>query len=211
MPRGLFLISWDSYAGGSLLFKHPDSLDVPDNTVQQLQISHNFVESIQFIATGIISTLSIFNSEKQVIVALVLNENEESQDFYEILNGINRIITDAESLDNLTFFSELRTIYDLSHHVFKAREQVMLNLANQIAQLKEKQAEFKARIEYLVKNEIDLEKKALLLFFIEERLTIDQIVEALNISKEKTLDILKTLEDKELIEKVKSGVYEIIL
>lgn len=211
MPRGLFLISWDSYAGGSLLFKYPDSLDVPDNTVQQLQISHNFVESIQFISTGIMSTLSIFNSEKQVIVALVLNENEESQDFYEILNGINRIITDAENLDSPSFFSELRTIYDLSHHVFKAREQVMLNLANQIAQLKEKQAEFKARIEYLIKIEPDSEKKVLLLFFNEERLTIDQIVESLNISKEKVLEIIKSLEDKELIEKVKSGTYEIIL
>ena len=211
MPRGLFLISWDAYAGGTVLFMHPETLQVHENVVQQLQISHNFIESIQFLSTGLMSTLSYFNMEKQVIIALVLNENEEPQDFYEILNGINRIITDAENLDSPTFFNELRTIFDLSQHVFKAREQVMLNLANQIAQLKEKQAEFKARIDYLLKIETDPEKKVLYLFFNEERLTIDQIINTLNISKEKLQEILKSLEEKELIEKVKAETYEIIL
>ena len=211
MPRGLFLISWDAYAGGAVLFKHPEVLEVPENVVQQLQISHNFIESIQFLSTGLMSTLSYFNMEKQVIIALVLSENEEPQDFYEILNGINRIISEAENLDSPVFFNELRTIYDLSQHVFKAREQVMLNLANQIAQLKERQAEFNARIDYLLKIETDPEKKVLYLFFNEERLTIDQIVNTLNISKEKLQDIVKNLEEKELIQKVKSETYELIL
>jgi uncharacterized membrane protein len=211
MPKGLFLVSWDSYAGGTLLFKHPESLDVPESVIQQLQISHNFIESIQAISTELMSTLSYSNVEKQLVMALVLKEGEESQDFYEILNGLNRLISEAEDLENPMLFNELRTIFDLSQYVFKAREQVMINLANQITELKEQQAETKTKFQYLFDNETDDEKKVLLYFFLENRAIVNEIVEATKLSKEKVMEIIEKLEDKETIERIKAGVYELTL
>jgi hypothetical protein len=211
MPRGMFLISWDAYTGGNVMFKYPDSLDVPENTIQQLQVSHNFVESMQYISTDIISTLSFFNSEKKVIIALVLNENEDKEDYVEILNGFNQIISNSESLDRPGFPTEMRTIYDLSHHVFKAKEQVMINLANQITQLKEDHEEYKMRLEYLLNNETDPEKKVLLAFFYEEELTYSELRERYSLSNEELDKYLSDLEEKKLIQKKEnSDAYELI-
>ena len=42
MTLGILIISWDEYEGGFVSFKYPEELEVPDNLIQLLQISHTF-------------------------------------------------------------------------------------------------------------------------------------------------------------------------
>ena len=87
----------------------------------------------------------------------------------------------------------------------------MINLANQITELKELQAESQSKFEYLFNIETNYEKKVLLFFFLSEKRTIDEIIQGTNLSKEIVEKIIEKLEDQETIERVKSGVYELTL
>ena len=170
------------------MFKYPDSLDVPENTIQQLQLNFCRIHAIYFHGHYFDPR---FHPEKRSS-SLVLTENEDKEDYVEILNGFNQIISNSESLDRPGFPTEMRTIYDLSHHVFKAKEQVMINLANQITQLKEDHEEYKMRLEYLLNNETDPEKKVLLAFFYEEELTYSELRERYSLSNEELDKYLRT-------------------
>ena len=66
--------------------KFPEDLDVPDNVVQQIQISHNFVESYITIEEKDWNSISYYNENKEIIIVMVLDKYDDSSDYSVILD-----------------------------------------------------------------------------------------------------------------------------
>ena len=70
--------------------KYPEELDIPDNIVQQIQISHNFIESYITIEEKNWSSISYYNEEKDIIIVLVLDKYDDSSDYTIILDEFKK-------------------------------------------------------------------------------------------------------------------------
>ncbi|MHA1782190.1 MAG: hypothetical protein ACTSUL_02070, partial [Promethearchaeota archaeon] len=70
--------------------KYPDDLEIPLNVVQQIQISHNFVESYITIEEKDWNSISYYNDKKDIIIVLVLDKYDEAQDYTVILDEFKK-------------------------------------------------------------------------------------------------------------------------
>jgi len=127
MPLGICIINWDVNEGGSIGLRHPESLNVPDNIVQILQISHNFTPGVLHIRESNFNALSFGKEEHQKVIVLVLSIYEDSEDFKGIIEQLNQVVSDNP--DESQLLGELKRVFELSQSVFKAREAVMMKLA----------------------------------------------------------------------------------
>ena len=70
--------------------KFPETLEVPDNVVQQIQISHNFVESYITIEEKNWNSISYYNENKEIIIVLVLDRFDDASDYTVILDEFKK-------------------------------------------------------------------------------------------------------------------------
>ncbi|MHA1775641.1 MAG: hypothetical protein ACTSWC_02640 [Promethearchaeota archaeon] len=161
MPRGIVIIDWDAFEGGIISFKYPETLDVPTNLVQLLQISHTFSEGLLTIKDGLFHAVSIGNEPLQKVIVLILSEFEDENDFFDIVNTMNSVVTDVQ--DDKQLQNQLVRVFQLSQSVFKARDAVLTKLAEEITELKNKEIDIRQSLEWLIRHEESIERSIIFL------------------------------------------------
>ncbi len=192
MPEGIFIIDFDEYEGGIVSIKYPDTPDfvVPDNIVQMLQISQNFTSGVLYIRESNFNAISYGNEALQKVLVLVLSKYEDGEDFKEIIGQLDQMVMEFEDPEELKL--EIKRIYELSQSVFRAREAVMLKLAQDITELKNREIDLKNGLKYLLARETTNKNRIIYFLLINGNMSIEKISSELQIESS---DLQLNLED----------------
>jgi hypothetical protein len=192
------LIKWDEVLGGNIHMKFPENLEVPDNVVQQIQISHNFVESYITIEEKDWNSISYYNENKEIIIVLVLDKYDDGSDYTIILDEFKREL--ELELTETKLKEHLERIYNLSLNVFRTRDEVIGKLSNEVAQLKTSEYDLKKRFEKIAEsNHLKVKSKIQFLLAINNEMGYKEIRKLINTSKSWLDDVLKTLSKNKII------------
>ena len=193
MPEGIVIIKWDEFEGGMVEMKYPEKMKIPENFIQILQISQTFNPGIMTIKEKEFHALYLGNELVQKVIVLILTKYEDSEDFVNIVETINEIIEEISS-------EELKRVYELSQSVFRAREAVLQKLADELADLKNRETDLKQILKWLIREETTLEKKIIYQIMSEGSISIEDLQKKLDISLADLEDELDNLQSKNIIE-----------
>ncbi|MBY8987265.1 MAG: hypothetical protein KGD61_02335 [Candidatus Lokiarchaeota archaeon] len=186
------MIKWDEVLGGNIYMKFPENLEIPDNVVQQIQISHNFVESYITIEEKDWTSISYYNENKEIIIVLVLDKYDDSSDYTVILDEFKKEL--ELELKDSKLKEHLERIYKLSLNVFRTRDEVIGKLSNEVAQLKTQEYDLKRRFEKIAEsNHLKVKSKIQFLLAINNEMEYKELRNSINTSKNWLDDVLKTL------------------
>ncbi|MFX1288245.1 MAG: hypothetical protein ACFFFY_06775 [Promethearchaeota archaeon] len=192
------MIEWDEVLGGNIYMKFPENLEIPDNVVQQIQISHNFVESYITIEEKDWNSISYYNENKEIIIVLVLDKYDDGSDYTLVLDEFNKEL-ELDLTEN-KFKEHLERIYNLSLNVFRTRDEVIGKLSNEVAQLKTSEYDLKRRFEKITEsNHLKVKSKIQFLLAINNEMEYKELRNAINTSKSWLDNVLKTLSENNLI------------
>lgn len=206
MTKGIAIISWDEFEGGEVSHCVPEGLEVDEMVVQRVQISHNFTESWIITQEEHFNGLSYFDPRHNNVILLVLDPYDDGQDYHEIVNQVNELLLKEPAEEEL--LAGLNKIYALMASVYKAREQVLMKLANEIADLKLQHHEIKRNAEIIADYTKDGATRILLFVALNEPAPRKKIAKHVQVT-ERWLDVLL---DRLLSERVlakKDGNYYI--
>ncbi|MFX1496410.1 MAG: hypothetical protein ACFFBH_02680 [Promethearchaeota archaeon] len=187
------MIKWDEIAGGVIYMKYPDDMLIPDNVVQQIQISHNFVESHITIEEKNWNSISYYNEQKDIILVLVLDKYDESQDYIVILDDFKKTleleITEEELKEHLE-----RMFLEKVLNVFRTRDEVIGKLSNEVANLKTKEYDLRKKFEKIANsNHLQVKSKIQFLLTINDELSFKQLLTSIKTSKRWLTTVIETL------------------
>ncbi|NHJ24453.1 MAG: hypothetical protein EAX89_07760 [Candidatus Lokiarchaeota archaeon] len=186
------MIKWDVVLGGTIYMKYPPDLIIPDNIVQQIQISHNFVESYITIEETNWNSISYYNEDKEVIIVLILDKYDDGSDFVVILDEFKKELELDLSEENLK--EHLERIYNLSLNVLGTRDEVISKLSNELAQLKTSEYDLTKRFDKIAKSDhLKVKSKIQFLLAINEEVKYDQLRKSIDTSKRWLDSVLETL------------------
>lgn len=172
--------------------KFPENLVILDNIVQQIQISHNFVESYITIEEKDWNSISYYNENKEIIIVLVLDKYDDSSDYTVILDEFKKELELELKEDNLK--EHLERIYNLSLNVFRTRDEVIGKISNEVAHLKTTEYDLKRRFEKIMEsNHLKVKSKIQFLLAINNELEYKDLKKSINTSKNWLDAVLKTL------------------
>jgi len=192
------LIKWDEVLGGNIYMKFPEDLEIPDNVVQQIQISHNFVESYITIEEKDWNSISYYNENKEIIIVIVLDKYDDSSDYTVILDEFKKEL-ELELKEN-KLKEHLERIYNLSLNVFRTRDEVIGKLSNEVAQLKTMEFDLKKRFEKIAESDhIKVKSKIQFLLAINNEMEYKELRNSINTSKSWLDDVLKTLSKNKIV------------
>ncbi len=192
------MIKWDEVLGGNIHMKFPVDLEIPDNVVQQIQISHNFVESYITIEEKDWNSISYYNENKDIIIVMVLDKYDDSSDYTVILDEFKREL--ELELKESKLKEHLERIYNLSLNVFRTRDEVIGKLSNEVAQLKTMEYDLKKRFEKISEsNHLKVKSKIQFLLAINNEMEYKELKNSINTSKRWLDDVLKTLAKNKVI------------
>lgn len=178
--------------GGTIYMKYPPDLIIPDNIVQQIQISHNFVESYITIEETNWNSISYYNEDKEVIIVLILDKYDDGSDFVVILDEFKKELELDLSEENLK--EHLERIYNLSLNVLGTRDEVISKLSNELAQLKTSEYDLTKRFDKIAKSDhLKVKSKIQFLLAINEEVKYDQLRKSIDTSKRWFDSVLETL------------------
>jgi len=197
MPKGLVLISWDEFEGAQIAFKEPPALDIPDPIIQQIQISHNLISSWMITQESDFYGLSYYSSEHGYVILLVLDTSDDGQDYRVIVEQINDFLNSKPDPEKIE--SELKKIYILTFSVYRARESVLMKLANENADIKMEQHDLQQNIEVIIKNTRDTSTRILLYLALHEPATFEDLLRQVPVSPAWLRSRLNFLEEQKLI------------
>lgn len=208
MPEGILIIDWDEFEGGYVSFKHPD-IQIPDNLVQLLQISHSFNPGTITIQEDAFHAISIGSESLQKVIVLILSPFEDANDFTEIMAAITRVVN--QNINDIEIMhQELKKIYSLSHSVFKAREAVLKKLTTEVTYHKNRELDLKRSLQWLRLQDDRLEFQVIL-FLLEHRgASYEEIMKELNTNISTLDEILQRLEKNKIIEKKDQNYHSLI-
>ena len=176
----------------------PETLQIPDNVEQQIQISHNFVESYITIEEKNWNSISYYNESKEIIIVLVLDKYDDSSDYTVILDEFKQEL--ELELNDSKLKEHLERIYKLSLNVFRTRDEVIGKLSNEVAQLKTTEYDLRKRFEKIVEsNHLKVKSKIQFLLAIKNELGYEELRASINTSKSWLDDVLKTLSKNKII------------
>jgi len=176
----------------------PESLRILDNVVQQIQISHNFVESYITIEEKDWNSISYYNENKEIIIVLVLDKYDVSSDYTIILDEFKKEL--ELELNENKLKEHLERIYKLSLNVFRTRDEVIGKLSNEVAQLKTMEYDLKKRFEKIVKSDhLKVKSKIQFLLAINNEMEYKKLRTSINTSKSWLDDVLRTLSKNKVI------------
>ena len=176
----------------------PESLKILDNVVQQIQISHNFVESYITIEEKDWNSISYYNENKEIIIVLVLDKYDDSSDYTIILDEFKKEL--ELELNENKLKEHLERIYKLSLNVFRTRDEVIGKLSNEVAQLKTMEYDLKKRFEKIVKSDhLKVKSKIQFLLAINNEMEYKKLRTSINTSKSWLDDVLRTLSKNKVI------------
>jgi len=209
MPEGLAIINFDEFEGAKLYFTYPPEYEVDDKYVQQIQISHNFISSIMVHEYGKMNAISYYNDDHGKTVVLFLNKMEDGQDYYEIINQLDQAL--SKDVPEEQIFEDVVRIYRLSFSVFKVREEVLMKLAEECSSLKGVEHDFRKRCERIM-NELEEEKlstgeiKIILALMLNEQIKTQALMKLTKIDRAEFYTLIKSLEEKKLVKRLKTGM-----
>jgi len=178
--------------------KYPEDFEIPTNIVQQIQISHNFVESYITIEEKNWNSISYYNENKEIVIVLVLDRYDDASDYTVILDEFKKELDLDIEEDRLK--KHLKEKYDLSLKVFRTRDEVISKLSNEVAQLKTFEYDWRKRFEKIAKSDhLKVKSKIQFLLAINEEMEYCEICKNINTSKNWINSVLKTLMKNKII------------
>ena len=178
--------------------KFPENLEIPDNVVQQIQISHNFVESYITIEEKDWNSISYYNENKEIIIVLALDKYDDSSDYTVILDEFKKELELELREDSLK--EHLERIYNLSLNVFRTRDEVIGKLSNEVAQLKTMEYDLKRRFEKIAESDhLNVKSKIQFLLAINNEMEYKELRNSINTSKNWLDAVLKTLSENKIV------------
>ena len=178
--------------------KFPEDLHIPNNIVQQIQISHNFIESYITIEEKDWNSISYYNEDKEIIIVMVLDKYDDSQDYTVILDEFKKEL--ELNLNEKELKEHLERIYKLSLNVFRTRDEVLSKLSNEVAQLKTTDYDLKKRFDKIAKSD-HLKVKSKIQFFlaVNDEMSYTDLRKQIKTSKRWLNSVLETLEKNNII------------
>ncbi len=178
--------------------KYPEDFEIPNNAVQQIQISHNFSESYITIEEKNWNSISYYNEAKEIIIVLVLDKYDDASDYTIILDEFKKEL--ALDIKEERLKRHLKEKYDLSLKVFRTRDEVISKLSNEVAQLKTFEYDWRKRIEKIVKSDhLKVKSKIQFLLAVNEEMVYCDICKNVDTSKNWINSVLETLMKNEII------------
>jgi len=196
IPEGIFLIRWDQILGGEIYLRYPEDLDIPEPVVQQIQISHDFVESNITIKEKDWNSISYYNETKQIITVLILDKYADSSDYLELIEKFN------EELDKEFTDEELQIKMEeiVGESVFRTRDEVISKLSNQVAELKMWEYDLTKKLESIGNLEfLDVKARICFLLTINEHLSLKDMKKTIKTSNQWLNSVLKTMVKNNII------------
>jgi len=178
--------------------KYPNDVAIPDNVVQQIQISHNFVESYITIEEKNWNSISYYNENKEIIIVLVLDKYDDSSDYTVILDEFKKELELELNEDKLK--EHIERIFNLSLKVFRTRDEVIAKLSNEVAQLKTLEYDLEKKFEKISKSDhLKVKSKIQFLLAINDEMKYEDIKKSINTSKRWLDSVLDTLSKNKII------------
>ena len=193
------MITFDRIVGGEIYLKFPDILEIPINIIQQIQISHNFSESYIITEEKNWNSVSFYNSDKEIVIVLVLDKFDEGNDYLSVLEEFNKDLYKYENENELK--EQLERQFQFSLEVFRTRDEVIAKLSNEVAQLKMKVYDLERRFERVINSDqLKVKSRILFLLSIYDELSFKDIQKQVNTSKRWLENVIENLVKNELVE-----------
>ena len=178
--------------------KYPNDIEILDNVVQQIQISHNFVESYITIEEKNWNSISYYNENKEIIIVLVLDKYDDSSDYTVILDEFKKELELELNEDRLK--EHIERIYNLSLKVFRTRDEVISKLSNEVAQLKTLEYDLTKKFALILKSDhLKVKSKIQFLLVFKDEMKYEDIKKSINTSKRWLDSVLDTLSKNKII------------
>ena len=178
--------------------KFPEHLEILDNVVQQIQISHNFIESYITIEEKNWNSISYYNENREIIIVLVLDKYDDGSDYTVILDEFKKEL--ELELNEADLKKHLERIYKLSLNVFRTRDEVIGKLSNQVAELKTMEFDLRKRFEKIAKSEhLKVKSKIQFLLAVNNEMKYKELLKSIDTSKNWIDKVLETLTKNKII------------
>ena len=178
--------------------KHPNDIAIPENVVQQIQISHNFVESYITIEEKNWNSISYYNENKEIIIVLVLDKYDDSSDYTVILDEFKKEL--ELELNEERLKEHIERIYNLSLKVFRTRDEVIMKLSNEVAQLKTLEYDLTKKFALISKSDhLKVKSKIQFLLVFKDDVKYSELRKSINTSKRWLDSVLETLSKNNII------------
>ncbi len=178
--------------------KFPEHLEILDNVVQQIQISHNFIESYITIEEKNWNSISYYNENREIIIVLVLDKYDDGSDYTVVLDEFKKEL--ELELNETELKKHLERIYNLSLKVFRTRDEVIGKLSNQVAQLKTMEYDLKKRFEKIAKaDHLKVKSKIQFLLAVNNEMNYKELLKLIDTSKNWLDKVLETLTKNKII------------
>ena len=190
MPKGMFLLKWDVIKGGVVWLKYPKDIDIDINIVQQIQISHNFIESYITIQEKGWNSISFFNETEEVIIVLILDDFDDSRDYRvcveEFNKNLGKDLSEAELIKNLE--------NTLNMKVFRTTDEVMAKLSHEWSTSKMRIHDIETTIKDILDMDIlTVKTKIIFSLILNSELSLKEITSVVKTSRRWTENVLNTL------------------
>lgn len=193
------MITFDRIVGGEIYLKFPEILEIPINIIQQIQISHNFSESYIITEEKNWNSVSFYNSDKEIVIVLVLDKFDEGNDYLSVLEEFNKDLYKYENENELK--EQLERQFQFSLEVFRTRDEVIAKLSNEVAQLKMKVYDLEKRFEKAIKSDhLKVKSRILFLLSVYDELSFKEIKKQVKTSKRWLENVIENLVKNELVE-----------
>ena len=192
----MFLIKWDQIEGGAIHLQYPKDLDIPVNIVQQIQISHNFIESYIAIKELNWNSISHYNEKTETIIVLILDKYADSSDYMIVIEDFNKEL--EKNLSDEKLLDQLEKA--MNTDVFRTKDEVIVKLSNDVADLRMKEYDYERKLENLAKIEfLPVKSRILILLAMNSELSIKELRKSIKTSKKWLESVIETLEKNEII------------
>jgi len=196
MPKGMFLLKWDTIKGGVVWLQYPKDIDIDINVVQQIQISHNFIESYITIQEKGWNSISYFNETEEVIIVLILDDFDDSRDYRVCVEEFNKNL--GKGLSETELVKNLEEVLNMK--VFRTTDEVMAKLSHEWSTSKMRIHDIEATIKDILDTDI-LTVKAKIIFslILNSELSLKEITKVVKTSRKWTENVLNTLIKNKII------------
>ncbi len=193
----MFLIKWDQIKGGVVWLKYPEDLAISDNVVQQIEISHNFIESYISIKALGWNSISYCNEKKEITIVLVLSEYDDSADYLICVEEFNKSL-DGRILKKEELLEKMKEALNMK--VFRTTEEVISKISNEWSNTKMKLFELEGKIEDILKTDIlSVKGRILMALLVNSSLKLGEIKRIAKTSKKWAQTVLENLVMNELV------------
>jgi len=185
--------------GGTVYLKYPEDLEISENVIQQIQISHNFAESYIITEEKDWNSVSFYNPEKEIVIVLVLDKYDEGNDYLIVLEEFNKELDSYPNEDDLK--AQLKRIFQFSLNVFRTRDEVIAKLSNEVAHLKMKVYDLEKKFERTINSDhLKVKSRILFLLAMNDDLTFNEIKKQVKTSNRWLENVLDNLLKNKIVE-----------